>query len=124
MILCDTNVLIEFYKGRADVTNALRSMGISNIAISVVTAAELFYGARDKRELRKMQKHLALLRQLPLDTETSRLFLTLIETYALSHNLTIPDALIAATALRHQIPLYTFNTNDFKFITTLALYTA
>jgi predicted nucleic acid-binding protein len=39
----------------------------------------------------------------------------LIFKYAKSHNLTIPDALIAATA-KSNIPLFTLNLKDFKYI--------
>lgn len=34
----------------------------------------------------------------------------------------IPDALIAATALRHALPLFTLNVKDFRFIPGLQLY--
>ncbi len=44
------------------------------------------------------------------------------KTYALSHKLTIPDALIASTAIIHQIQLYTLNKKDFTFIPDLILY--
>ncbi len=49
-------------------------------------------------------------------------FLQLMEGYSLSHNLSIPDALIAATALEHMLELYTLNTKDFQFIPGLMLY--
>jgi hypothetical protein len=42
--------------------------------------------------------------------------------YSLSHKLTIPDALIAATALTHNISLYTLNLKDFRFIQGLNIY--
>jgi len=44
------------------------------------------------------------------------------EGYSLSHNLSIPDALIAATAMEHMLELYTLNTKDFQFIPGLMLY--
>lgn len=44
-----------------------------------------------------------------------------IESYYLSHGLMIPDAVIAATAKFHNIPLLTFNTKDFKFIPGIKL---
>jgi predicted nucleic acid-binding protein len=44
------------------------------------------------------------------------------ESYSLSHNLSLPDALIAATALVHNLELYTLNTKDFQFISNLKLY--
>jgi len=122
MILCDTNILIEFYKDNAEVKATIKSIGVSNLAVSVVTVGELYFNARDKRELGKIQKHLALLKQYPLDAESSQLFLPLIEKYVLSHRLSVPDALIAATAIRQGIPLYTFNIKDFHYIPGLELY--
>lgn len=122
MILCDTNVLIEFYKDNKDVAGALRAIGVSNLAVSVVTVGELYFGARDKRELLKIKKNLANLRQIPVDEEISSLCLSLLESYALSHGLNLPDALIAATALRHGFELYTFNVKDFRYIEGLKLY--
>ena len=122
MILCDTNVLIEFYKDNEDVSVALRAIGLSNLAASVITIGELYFGARDRRELLKIKKHLTGLQQIAVDAEISRLYLTLLESYSLSHRLNIPDALIAATALRHGLKLYTLNVKDFRYIEGLTLY--
>jgi predicted nucleic acid-binding protein len=43
------------------------------------------------------------------------------QTYALSHGLQIPDALIAATALALNIPLLSKNQRDYRFISGLSL---
>lgn len=43
MILCDTDVLIEFYKGNKKVVQELRHIGPQAIAVSAVTAAELYF---------------------------------------------------------------------------------
>ena len=48
MVLCDTNILIELYKANPTVIQSLQHIGLANIGISVITKAELFYGARDK----------------------------------------------------------------------------
>ena len=122
MVLCDTNILIEFYKNRTPVTQELRHLGQDQLAISIVTQAELYYGALDKAELQKIKQHLSLLHRLPIDIPISNTFLQLMETYSLSHKLSLPDALIAATALAHDIELYTLNEKDFNFISTLKLY--
>lgn len=122
MILCNTNILIEFYKGNSEVIDELQKIGLSNLGISVVTAGELFYGAMDKRELGKIQKHLSLLDQIPLDGDISFRFLSLLEEYALSHKLSVPDALIAGTALSKNLPLYTLNLKDFQYIAGLILH--
>jgi len=123
MILCDTNILIEFYKGNPVVVDALRAIGSSNLAISVITMGELYYGAKDKRELRKIQHHLSLIQQIPLDTGISALLIKLLRDYALSHRLTVPDALIAATAIQYNLSLYTLNVKDFHFIPGIQLHT-
>jgi tRNA(fMet)-specific endonuclease VapC len=44
------------------------------------------------------------------------------ENYSLSHKLAIPDALIAATALVHDMSLYTLNLKDFRFIEGINLH--
>lgn len=122
MILCDTNILIEFYKNNPQVVQELRQIGPSQLAVSSITYAELFFGALNKAELTKIKQHLSLLVQVPLDVSVSTIFLQLMESYSLSHKLTIPDALIAATALVHNLELYTLNVKDFRYISNLKLY--
>jgi predicted nucleic acid-binding protein len=65
----------------------------------------LYYGALDKAELQKIKKHLSLLTVLPVTNRISDRFLELMGTYCLSHKLSLPDALIAATSLIHQMAL-------------------
>lgn len=121
-VLCDTNILIEYYKDNATVLQQLKQIGANNIAVSVITKAELFYGARDKQELIKLERHLSFCHCYQLDGEVSLLFADLMKTYALSHRVSIPDMLIAATAIVHNLPLYTLNTKDFRFIPNIHLY--
>lgn len=122
MILCDTNILIDFYKGEPSIAHFFRKIGVANLAISTVTVGELYFGARDKRELKSIKKQLALLTQYPTTPETSEIFVNLLEDYALSHRLSLPDAMIAATAIENNLPLYTLNLKDFRYISALKLY--
>ena len=122
MILCDTNILIEFYKNNLQLVQELKHIGQDQLAISVITQAELYYGTLNKAELQKIKRHLALLHQYAITPTISSIFLNLMETYALSHKLSLPDAFIAATALAHDVELYTLNTKDFQFIPNLKLY--
>jgi tRNA(fMet)-specific endonuclease VapC len=124
MILCDTNILIELYKGNPDIIRNLHQIGLKRMAVSIITKAELFYGAKDKTELAKIERQLALCHCYGLDDAVSALFLKLMQQYCLSHRASIPDMLIAATAIRHELQLYTLNTKDFKFIPALKLYAA
>ncbi len=122
MILCDTNILIEFYKSNFRVIYELRRIGVNELAVSAITQAELYYGAINKVELNKIKKHLRLLHIFSVDVMVSAQFIELMETYSLSHKLSIPDALIASTALVHKIDLYTLNLKDFGFIEGLNLH--
>ena len=122
MILCDTNILIEFYKNNPQIAAELRQIGYAEIAISVVTQAELYFGALNKKELDEIRRHLSLISLLPVSEGISSQFILLMETYSLSHKLSIPDALIAATAIEYGLPLYTLNVRDFRFIQNLQLY--
>ncbi len=122
MILCDTNILIEFYKNNTAIIQELRQIGSQNLTISIITRAELYYGALNKNELNRIQKHLDLLQNIPIDQPISEQFIQLMAQYSLSHKLTIPDAMIAATALTHNITLYTLNLKDFRFIQGLKIY--
>lgn len=121
MILCDTNILIEVYKGNDNVIRELVKIGQQNIAISDVTSAELLFGARNKEELKILKKDLQKLVCLPINSEISKLSVQLVEKYSLSHKLSLPDALIAATAILNELQLFTLNLKDFKFIKGLKL---
>jgi predicted nucleic acid-binding protein len=48
VILCDTNIFIEIYRGNEKVIQVIEDISQNRIAISDVTAAELLYGARNK----------------------------------------------------------------------------
>jgi predicted nucleic acid-binding protein len=122
MLLCDTNILIEVYKENLAVINTVKQIGQANIAVSDVTCAELLYGARNKVELNIFRKDLDSLTVFPILSDISKMAVMLVEQYCLSHKLTLPDALIAATSIYHQVDLYTLNTKDFIFIPNIKLF--
>ncbi len=122
MILCDTNILIEFYKGSKKIVQELRHIGQKQIGITAITQAELYFGALNKGELEKIKKHLLLLTIFPIDITISTVFIQIMENYALSHKLGIPDGLIASTAIVYELDFYTLNIRDFQFISSLKVY--
>jgi tRNA(fMet)-specific endonuclease VapC len=122
MILCDTNIFIEIYRGNNLIVEIFKTIGQQNVVISDVSCAELLYGARNKIELQAIRNDIDNLIVLPIESSISKLSVELVEKYSLSHKLSLPDALIAATAIWHNIPLYTLNTKDFKFIEKLELF--
>ena len=82
----------------------------------------MIFGALNKAELSKIKKSLNSVSIIQVNEAISEIALELQENYSLSHNLTIPDALIAATALEEGVELFTLNQKDFKFISQIKLY--
>lgn len=122
MILCDTNILIEVYRNNEKIIQAVKKIEQQNIVVSEVTCAELYFGARDKNELRIIAKDLDKLKVLPVNTFISGLAVKLVKDYSLSHKLSLPDAIIGATAIYHNLELFTLNLKDFIFLEDLKLF--
>ena len=122
LILCDTNIIIEFYKNNLAIVSALRSIGQENIGVSTVTIGELMYGALNKSELRQIMNDIDSIETLHISEGVCKTFLDLMARYALSHKPSIPDLFIAATALYYEVPLFTLNNKDFRFIQGLVLH--
>lgn len=122
LVLCDTDIIIEFYKEHPGIVTHLRSIGQENIAISIVTSGELLFGALNKRELHQIKDDIEHLTVIHLNDSIGKCFEQLMISYTLSHRLSVPDGLIAATAIVENIPLYTLNQKDFKYIAGVRLH--
>ena len=59
MILCDTNIIIEIFKGNERTIEKIKTIGLENIVISSITVMELYFGALNKRELNRIKKDLS-----------------------------------------------------------------
>lgn len=120
MIVLDTNILIEVLKGNPKTIKQVQTLD-DELAISSISVMELYYGARDKQEVKKIEKFVSLFTILHLNESISFKAMQLIQTYAKSHTLDIPDGLIASTVLTDNIKLFTYNLKDFKFIEKIQL---
>ena len=121
-ILLDTDIIIELLKNREAVVTQLRAIGFGSLNISTVTKAELLFGALHKADLAFILKGIASITVQPITPSISEAAVELMKQYVLSNRLALPDALIAATALHHGLPLYTLNKKDFRYIAGLHLY--
>ncbi|MCR5475269.1 MAG: type II toxin-antitoxin system VapC family toxin [Lachnospiraceae bacterium] len=119
--LCDTCILIDYLRGKEEIKNTLSKDRTDGLGMSSITYMELMVGAFNKREINTIKKAFADFEIVELSAAVSIKASKLIETYSKSHGLLIPDALIAATALEYNIPLYTANVSDFRFIPDLVL---
>ncbi len=120
-IVLDTNILIEVLKGNDAIVNKLETSEC-HYCVSSITAMELYYGALNKAEFYKLKKFINLFELFDVNQNISFIATELIFEYSKSHNLTIPDSLIAATAIHHNMQLHTLNVKDFVYIEELSLY--
>ena len=121
MTFLDTNILIEVFKGNSIIIGIVQGLEPNTLALSAITEMELYYGALNKLELQRIKKNLRLFDIYHPTTAISTTATTLIEKHSKSHNLQIPDALIAATAMENGAELMTLNTKDFQYIDGLRL---
>jgi len=56
MVIFDTNILIEIYRGNDAVKRNIETLGVSVIYISSITIAEFLVGAKDKADLKRLEK--------------------------------------------------------------------
>jgi predicted nucleic acid-binding protein len=119
-VLCDTCVIIDFMNERSRVLNELQNRNVT-LFINSVIEMELLQGARNKNELRAIEKKLCSFRLLDMQQVIFDLATDYIRTYRLSQGLALPDAVIGATAIYYQIPLFTYNRKDFKFLPEIQL---
>lgn len=119
--LCDTCILIDYLKGVVDIQQKLSKDRKQGLGMSSVTYMELMVGALNKREAGIIKKAFSDFEIVEISEAISARARNLVENYAKSHGLLIPDALIAASALELQMPLFTANIRDFRFIPDLSL---
>lgn len=115
MIFLDTCVLIDYSKEKIDIDLS------KNYCISSIVRLEFKVGALNARELKKINRILSKIKLVDTDQSILDLADLLVEKYSLSHGMAIYDAIIAATCLIYDLPLYTHNKKDFKFIENIVL---
>ncbi len=84
---------------------------------------ELIVGASNKSELNKINSDVHQFQIALIDNAVSQLAIDLLRNYTLSHGLSLPDALIAATSIVARLDLFTYNVKHYKFIDGINLYT-
>lgn len=120
-MLIDSDVLIWLTRGHLGAAQRLH--GITPWRVSVVTYMELVQGCRDKAELARLKKGLAVhgTEVLQLTPTISVRAADMVDSLALSHGMRLADALIAATAIEHGLTLLSANAKHFGAIKELKL---
>lgn len=119
-LLIDTDILIYFLKG----DKKIRGLFLSNSRFyySYITRKELLKKpglatAEEEAVMRLLNR----LRQVPIDERIASLAEQMVKRYR-HRKLTIPDSLIAATALTRHLTLVTFNRKHFNYLPGLSLF--
>lgn len=121
--LIDTTILVGASRKKPDAVNFLTAVSAGGPPpVSVVAVMELYVGARDARDLATLQSFIASYFTVASLTDAASLrALGLVVQFTLSYGLEVPDALIAATALKLGLPIYTLNTKHFQMIPGLTV---
>lgn len=121
--LLDTGLVLRHLRGQRRTVQLLRGLGKeSRLAIASVTRLEVHAGMQPE-ERYATQKLLARLATINLDREIAdRAGDMIANSKRAGQVLSVPDAIIAATAIGHQLTLVTLNQGDFRHISGLSLY--
>lgn len=123
--LLDTDICIFFLKGKFNIYEKLKQVGVENCYISEITIAELKYGAAKSSNFNKHIKEVNKVEQLFTVLPIYNAFdLYAIEKFNLQKKgLLIPDfdLLIGATALTNKFILVSNNTKHLERISNIKL---
>ena len=114
-VLVDTDVLIDFLRGYGPPVSFVNDHS-DRIVLSAVVVAELYAGARgakDDPEQAVLENLLSLFRVVPINNEIARFGGRYRRDYGPSHGISLPDALVAATAVLEGAALKTLNVKHY-----------
>ncbi len=126
LLLLDTDVASFIFKGSDYAIPYTPILTGNELALSFMTVAELFQWSILRqwgdRRIAQLEEYLAHYVVIPVDQPLCREWAKIrANRQKLGKNISPQDAWIAATALRHNLPLITHNTKDFQNIANLAL---
>lgn len=124
MLLLDTNILIDYLRGKQAAIEFIECAGKPVFAVNTVIVLELYNGCLNKAELAKIRRLLNGFNHFDLNENIAQSAMHIGQRFALSHSVSAPDALIAATALVYNLELRTANLKDFRMIPGLRVSNA
>lgn len=118
--LLDTGIVIRHLRGQQNIVQLMRNLGKQErLSISTITRLEVRAGMHPD-ESYKTQKLLSRFTIFDLNRDVADRAGDLIRQSP--RGIAVPDAIIAATALMHQLTLVTLNRKDFVSISGISLF--
>lgn len=117
-VLVDTDVMVDFLRGRPKAVALVRDLS-GRIVLPSIVAAELHAGVKGDDELNRLDSLMSLFRIIPLSVEIARAGGLYKKQYAKSYDVGLADAIIAATAVVENAELKTLNVKHYPMIEDL-----
>ncbi len=112
--LVDTAILVDFLRGNEAANAWLKQFAGGELALSIVTAAELVAGCRNRREQEQVEKELEQYPLVPISSAISVTAWDWYRQYRLRDGVGFLDCLIGASAYHLGIPVCTLNEKHFR----------
>jgi predicted nucleic acid-binding protein len=125
MLVIDSDILIWILRGNKEIMRFFAGVVAETegyIFITPVQIAEIYKGIRPK-EKAKVENFIDALNVLDIDKDIGKLAGNFMNEYGKSHDVTMADALIAASTKKHFLKLWTLNKKHYPMLEDKDFYT-
>lgn len=120
-MMLDSDILIWLLRGRSDIIQQFRNVMGQVLFLTPIQIAEIYTGLRTG-EKEKTDRFFECFTVLPIDKEMGYLAANWLQTYRKSHQLDLPDTLIAASVYQHHLKLWTLNQKHYPMLMAAQFY--
>lgn len=113
--LVDTDVIIEYLRGRDEAVRYLESLE-GDLCVSAITVAELYSGVKGDDEESALERFLDAFEVVPVDRALARLGGLCWQRYQPAHGTGLADAIVAMSAESAHATLVTFNARHYPML--------
>lgn len=114
--MLDSTIVIDLSKQRPEAIAFVGRRPGRSFYLHPASAAEILVGAKNRSDLRRLDDLLSRFRSAEPSTDDFDHCLSFVRRYHLTHNVDWPDCLIAAAAMRLDVPVVTLNDKHFRCI--------
>lgn len=112
--LVDTTILVDYLRGNQVARTWLKQFSGGELAVSIISAAEIVAGCRNLKEQRLVEKELALYPLIMVSSMSSETAWNWYRQFRLSHGIGFLDCLIAACAYHQGLIVCTLYEKHFR----------